>query len=159
MQALKTFLWFDGKAEEAVDFWVSVFKGAKKGAVHYYADSFPDPKWRGKVITASFTLRGHEFVTLNAGPDFKFTPAVSFMVLCATQAEIDEYWTKLTDGGTTMACGWLTDKYGVSWQITPETMDAMINDPDKAKAERVMNAMMGMVKLDIAELERAWDGK
>jgi predicted 3-demethylubiquinone-9 3-methyltransferase (glyoxalase superfamily) len=84
MQTLKTFLWFDGNAEEAVDFWVSVFKGAKKGAVHYYADSFPDAKWRGKVITASFTLRGQEFVTLNAGPNFKFTPAVSFMVLCAT---------------------------------------------------------------------------
>jgi predicted 3-demethylubiquinone-9 3-methyltransferase (glyoxalase superfamily) len=159
MQRIQTFLWFDGNAEEAVDFWVSVFRDAKKGAVHYYADSFPDPKWRGKVITASFTLGGQEFVALNAGPNFKFTPAVSFMVLCATQQEIDEYWAKLTDGGTTMACGWLTDKYGVTWQITPEAMDAMLNDPDKAKAERVMNAMMGMVKLDIAELERAWAGK
>jgi predicted 3-demethylubiquinone-9 3-methyltransferase (glyoxalase superfamily) len=85
MQGLKTFLWFNGEAEEAVDFWVSVFRDAKKGAVHYYADSFPDAKWRGKVITASFTLREHEFVALNAGPDFQFTPAVSFMVLCATQ--------------------------------------------------------------------------
>jgi predicted 3-demethylubiquinone-9 3-methyltransferase (glyoxalase superfamily) len=159
MQTLKTFLWFDGKAEEAVDFWVSVFRDAKKGPVHHYADSFPVEKWRGKVITASFTLRGQEFVTLNAGPDFQFTPAVSFMVTCATQAEIDEYWAKLTDGGKTMACGWLTDKFGVTWQITPETMDAMLNDPDKAKAERVMNAMMGMVKLDIAALERARDGK
>ena len=158
MQALKTFLWFDGKAEEAVDFWVSVFKGAKKGEVRKYADSFPDPKWHGKVITASFTLRGQEFVALNAGPEFKFCPAISFMVLCATQAEIDEYWAKLTDGGKTMACGWLTDKYGVTWQITPETLDAMIKDPDKAKAERAMKAMMGMVKLDIAALERAWAG-
>jgi predicted 3-demethylubiquinone-9 3-methyltransferase (glyoxalase superfamily) len=159
MQALQTFLWFDGNAEEAVDFWVSVFKGAKKGAVRHYGESFPDPKWRGKVITASMTLRGQEFVALNAGPDFKFTPAVSFMVLCETQQEIDEYWAKLTDGGKTMACGWLTDKFGVSWQITPETMDAMLNDPDKEKAARVMNAMMGMVKLDIAALERARDGK
>jgi predicted 3-demethylubiquinone-9 3-methyltransferase (glyoxalase superfamily) len=159
MQTLKTFLWFDGNAEEAVDFWVSVFKDAKKGAVHYYADSFPDPKWRGKVITATFTLRGHEFVALNAGPNFKFTPAVSFMVTCATQQEIDDYWAKLTDGGSTMACGWLTDKFGVTWQITPEKLDAMINDPDKAKAERTMNAMMGMVKLDIAALERAYEGK
>src|ERR1700730_2374435 len=159
MQTLKTFLWFDGKAEEAVDFWVSVFRDAKKGPVHYYAESFPGEKWRGKVITASFTLRGQEFVTLNAGPDFQFTPAVSFMVTCTTQAEIDEYWAKLTDGGKTMACGWLTDKFGVTWQITRETMDAMLNDPDRAKGERGMNAMMGMVKLDIAELERARDGK
>jgi predicted 3-demethylubiquinone-9 3-methyltransferase (glyoxalase superfamily) len=159
MQALQTFLWFDGNAEEAVDFWVSVFKGAKKGPVRYYGDSFPDPKWRGKVITASMTLRGQEFVALNAGAEFQFTPAVSFMVLCATQAEIDEYWAKLTDGGKTMACGWLTDKFGVTWQITPETMDAMLNDPDRAKGERVMNAMMGMVKLDIPALERARDNK
>jgi predicted 3-demethylubiquinone-9 3-methyltransferase (glyoxalase superfamily) len=159
MQALKTFLWFNGDGEEAVDFWVSVFKDAKKGAVHYYSGSFPDAKWRGKVITASFTLRGHEFVALNAGPDFQFTPAVSFMVLCATQAEIDEYWAKLTDGGKTMACGWLTDKFGVTWQITPEKMDAMINDPDPTKAKRAMDAMMGMVKLDIAALERAYEGK
>src|SRR4051794_22782751 len=158
MQALKTFLWFDGNAEEAVDFWVSVFRDAKKGAVERYAESFPDAKRRGKVLTASFTLRGQEFVALNAGPNFKFTPAVSFMVLCATQQEIDEYWAKLTDGGTTMACGWLTDKFGVTWQITPETMDAMLNDPDKEKAARVMDAMMGMVKLDIAGLERAWHG-
>jgi predicted 3-demethylubiquinone-9 3-methyltransferase (glyoxalase superfamily) len=159
MRPLQTFLWFDGQAEEAVDFWCSVFRGAQKGAVHHYAESFPDPKWRGKVITASFTLRGQEFVALNAGPNFKFCPAISFMVLCATQEEIDEYWAKLTDGGSTMACGWLTDKYGVTWQITPEAMDAMLNDPDKAKAERVMSAMMGMVKLDIGELERAWAGK
>ena len=159
MQALKTFLWFNGDGEAAVDFWVSVFKDAKKGAVHYYSDSFPDAKWRGKVITVSMTLRGQEFVALNAGPDFQFTPAVSFMVLCATQAEIDEYWAKLTDGGKTMACGWLTDKYGVTWQITPERLDTMINDPDPAKAKRAMDAMMGMVKLDIAALERAWNGK
>jgi predicted 3-demethylubiquinone-9 3-methyltransferase (glyoxalase superfamily) len=137
---------------------VSVFRGAKKGAVRRYADSFPVEKWRGKVLTASFTLRGHEFVALNAGPDFQFTPAVSFMVLCSTQEEIDAYWAKLTDGGRTLACGWVTDKYGMTWQITPETLDAMLNDPDPAKAERVMNAMMGMVKLDIAALERARDG-
>lgn len=159
MQALKTFLWFDGKAGEAVDFWISVFKDAKKGPTHYYADSFPDPKWRGKVITASFTLRGQEFVALNAGPDFQFTPATSFMVPCSTQAEIDDLWAKLTDGGKTMACGWLTDKFGVTWQITPENLDAMLNDPDPATAARVMQAMMGMVKLDIAALEQARDGK
>jgi predicted 3-demethylubiquinone-9 3-methyltransferase (glyoxalase superfamily) len=159
MQALKTFLWFNGDGEAAVDFWVSVFKDAKKGAVHYYSDSFPDAKWRGKVITASMTLRGQEFVALNAGPDFQFTPAVSFMVLCATQAEIDEYWAKLTDGGKTMACGWLTDKFGVTWQITPERLDTMINDPDPAKAKRTMEAMMDMVKLDIAALEKAYEGK
>jgi predicted 3-demethylubiquinone-9 3-methyltransferase (glyoxalase superfamily) len=159
MQALKTFLWFNGEAEEAVDFWVSVFRDAKKGSVERYADSFPDAKWRGKVLTASFTLRGQEFVALNAGPDFQFTPAVSFLVPCATQEEIDQYWAKLTDGGKTMACGWLTDKYGLTWQITPEKLQAMLADPDQAKAERVMNAMMGMVKLDIAALERARDGK
>ncbi len=111
------------------------------------------------MITASLTLRGQEFVALNAGSDFKFTPAVSFMMLCATQSEIDELWTKLTDGGKTMACGWLTDKFGVTWQITPETLDAMLNDPDPATAARVMQAMMGMVKLDTAALERARDGK
>jgi predicted 3-demethylubiquinone-9 3-methyltransferase (glyoxalase superfamily) len=159
MQALKTFLWFNGNGEAAVDFWVSVFKDAKKGAVHYYSDSFPDAKWRGKVISASMTLRGQEFVALNAGPDFQFTPAVSFMVLCATQAEIDEYWAKLTDGGKTMACGWLTDKFGVTWQITPERLETMINDPDPAKAKRTMDAMMDMVKLDIAALEKAYEGK
>jgi predicted 3-demethylubiquinone-9 3-methyltransferase (glyoxalase superfamily) len=159
MQKIITFLWFNGEAEAAVDFWVSVFRDAKKGAVRHYAESFPDPKWRGKVITASFTLRGQEFVALNAGPDFQFTPAVSFMVLCATQEEIDEYWAKLTDGGKTMACGWLTDKFGMTWQITPETLDGMLNDPDPATAARVMQAMMGMVKLDIAALERARDGK
>jgi predicted 3-demethylubiquinone-9 3-methyltransferase (glyoxalase superfamily) len=159
MQTMKTFLWFDGKAEEAVDFWVSVFREAKKGAVRRYPESFRDEKWRGKVMTAAFTLRGQEFVALNAGPNFQFTPAVSFMVLCATQEEIDEYWAKLTDGGTTMACGWLTDKYGVTWQITPEALDTMLNDPDRAKAQRAMQAMMGMVKLDIAALERARDGE
>jgi predicted 3-demethylubiquinone-9 3-methyltransferase (glyoxalase superfamily) len=158
MQTMKTFLWFDGQAEEAVDFWVSVFRDAKKGAVRRYPESFPDPKWQGKVMTASFTLRGQEFVTLNAGPHYQFTPAVSFMVLCATQEEIDEYWAKLTEGGKTMACGWLTDKFGVTWQITPETMDAMLSDPDRAKGQRVMQAMMGMVKLDIPALERARDG-
>ena len=159
MQTMKTFLWFDGQAEEAVDFWVSVFRDAKKGAVRRYPESFPDAKWRGKVMTASFTLRGQEFVALNAGPNFQFTPAVSFMVLCATQQEIDEYWAKLTDGGKTMACGWLTDKYGVTWQITPETLDAMLNDRDRAKAQRVMQAMMGMMKLDIPALERARDAR
>ena len=140
MQTIKTFLWFDGQADEAVDFWVSVFRDAKKGAVRRYPESFPDAKWRGKVMTANFTLRGQEFVALNAGADFQFTP-------------------KLTDGGKTMACGWLTDKYGVTWQITPETLDAMLSDPDRAKAGRVMQAMMGMVKLDIPALERARDGK
>ncbi len=159
MQALKTFLWFDGNAEDAVDFWVSVFKDAKKGAVRRYADSFPDAKWRGKVLTATMTLRGQEFVALNAGADFQFTPAVSFMVPCATQQEIDDYWAKLMDGGKSMACGWLTDKFGVTWQITPETMDAMLNDPDPAAVARVMQAMMGMVKLDIPALEQARDGK
>ena len=163
MDKLKTFLWFDGAAGEAVDFWMSVFgpvfKDTKKGAVRRYADSFPVEKWRGKVLTASFTLQGHEFVALNAGPEFQFTPAVSFMVLCETQQQIDGLWEKLTDGGKTMACGWLTDKYGVTWQITPAKMDALLNDPDPAKAKRVMDAMMGMVKLDIGELERARDAK
>jgi predicted 3-demethylubiquinone-9 3-methyltransferase (glyoxalase superfamily) len=158
MQTLKTFLWFDGNAEEAVDFWVSVFKDAKKGAVQRYGDSFPDAKRRGQVLTATMTLRGQEFVALNAGPEFKFTPAVSFMVTCETQQEIDEYWARLTDGGSTMACGWLTDKFGVTWQITPDVLNTMLADPDKAKAARVMNAMMGMVKLDIAALERAREG-
>ncbi len=140
-----------------MNFWVSVFKGAKKGAVRHYGNSFPVEVARRSADGELYAARA-EVVALNAGADFQFTPAISFMVLCATQQEIDEYWAKLTDGGKTMACGWLTDKFGVTWQITPETMDAMLNDPDRAKAERVMNAMMGMVKLDIAALERARDG-
>ena len=159
MQTIKTFLWFDGNGEEAVDFYVSVFKDAKKGRVQYYGDSFPDAKLRGKVLTATMTFRGQEFVALNAGPNFKFTPAISFMVTCETQQEIDAYWAKLTDGGSTMACGWLTDKFGLTWQITPDALNTMLADPDKAKAARVMEAMMGMVKLDIAVLERARDGE
>lgn len=159
MQGIKTFLWFDGNAGEAVEFYLSVFPEATKGPVRRYGDQFPDPKWSGKVLTATFTLRGQEFVALNAGPQYKFTPAVSFMVLCRTQQEIDDYWAKLSEGGQTMACGWLTDKYGIAWQITPETLDAMLSDPDPAKASRAMQAMMGMVKLDIAALERAANGE
>lgn len=158
MQALKNFLWMDGTAEQAADFWVSVFRGAKKGAVRYYGDSFPVEKWRGRVLTVEFTLRGQSFVLMNADPNFQITPAVSFMVLCETQEEIDDYWAKLSDGGHTLACGWVTDKYGVTWQITPVILDKLLGDPDKAKAARVMQAMMGMVKLDIAGLERARDG-
>ena len=159
MQALKTFLWFDGKAEEAVDFWVSVFRDAKKGPVRRYGNSFPVEKWRGKVLTASFTLRGQEFVALNAGAEFQFTPAVSFMVSVHDQQELDGLWDKLgSDGGAPMACGWITDRFGLTWQVVPDTLLGYISDPDPAKAKRSMDAMMSMIKFDFAALKKAHDG-
>ena len=155
-QKIIPFLWFDTQGEEAVDFYVSVFSDAKKDSVRYYGESFPGRE--GEALTVSFTLFGQEFVALNAGPAYSFTPAVSFFVECETQNEVDDLWTKLTaDGGKPMQCGWLTDKYGISWQIIPKAMSEMLADPDQARAGRVMQAMMHMVKIDIAALERALD--
>src|SRR6266487_3849658 len=157
MQRITPFLWFDNQAEEAANFYVSVFKNSKiKGTTHYTGEE-PSGK-KGSVMTVSFQVDGQEFVALNGGPRFKFTEAVSFVVNCATQEEIDYYWEKLTSGGgEEVQCGWLTDKYGLSWQVVPNKIREWAKDP--GKFQRVTHAVMQMKKLDIAVLERAYQGK
>jgi predicted 3-demethylubiquinone-9 3-methyltransferase (glyoxalase superfamily) len=155
MQKITPFLWFDGKAEEAMNFYVSIFKNSKILGVSRWGDAGPGPK--GSVLTAAFELDGQKFVALNGGPQYTFTPAISFMVNCETQEEVDHYWEKLTAGGKEVQCGWLTDKYGLSWQITPTILITMLQDKDPVKAQRVMKAMMKMIKIDIKELQRAYD--
>ena len=157
MQKIATCLWFDGKAEEAVNFYTSVFKDSKVGNVACYGDAGPGPK--GSVMTATFEIEGREFMALNGGPMFKFTPAISFVVNCKTQDEVDDYWNKLLEGGAPQQCGWLTDKFGVSWQIVPTALGEMMLDKDPAKAKRVMEAMLKMVKLDIKALKQAYEGR
>lgn len=156
MQKLNTVLWFDGQAEQAVAFYLSVFPKAKAGKVMRWGDVGPGPK--GSVLTASFAVDGQQFIAMNGGPQHKFTPAISLMIPCETQQEVDDYWGKLlADGGQPSACGWLTDKFGVSWQVTPVGLMEMLMDKDQAKANRVMEAMMEMVKLDIATLQQAYN--
>ena len=155
MQKIVPFLWFDGKAEEAMNFYTSVFKNAKVGGVMRYGEAGPGPK--GSVLSATFQLEGVEFTALNGGPAFQFTPAISFFVHCATQTEIDDLWEKLSAGGQIQQCGWLQDKYGVSWQIVPSVLGDMLQDKDPQKANRVMQAMLKMKKLDIALLKQAYD--
>ncbi|HLK23928.1 MAG TPA: VOC family protein [Caulobacteraceae bacterium] len=157
MSKITPFLWFDGQAEEAVSFYLSVFKGAKAGAVSRYGDAGPGPK--GQVMVASFELDGITFSCLNGGPQYRFTEAVSFMVNCKDQDEVDDLWAKLTaDGGQPGPCGWLKDKFGLSWQIVPEALPRLIGDPDPARAKRATEAMLKMGKLDIAALEAAAAG-
>jgi predicted 3-demethylubiquinone-9 3-methyltransferase (glyoxalase superfamily) len=153
MQKISPFLWFDKEAEEAVDFYVSIFRNSKKGAVARYGEVGPGPK--GSVMTVSFTLDGVEFTALNGGPIFKFTEAISFTVPCDTQDEVDYYWDKLSAGGEPGPCGWLKDKFGLSWQIVPTIVPKLVSGPDRAKANRVMQAIMQMKKLDIAKLKEA----
>lgn len=149
-------LWFDTQAEEAAKFYTSIFKNSRIGAISRYGDGAPLPK--GTVLTVAFTLDGQDFMALNGGPVFKFNEAVSLVVRCQTQAEIDHYWDRLcADGGKAVRCGWLKDKYGLSWQIVPAMMDRMMADPDATRTGRVMQAVMQMVKLDIAALERAFE--
>jgi len=158
MQKISPFLWFDSQAEEAAKFYVSIFKNSKIDKITRYPEQAADRIGRepGSVMTVEFTLEGVEFVALNGGPHFKFTEAVSFSVNCETQTEIDYFWEKLSaDGGETGPCGWLKDKFGLSWQVGPTLLAEMLADPDKAKAERVMNAMMEMDKIDIATLKKA----
>ncbi|MFN0198294.1 MAG: VOC family protein [Planctomycetaceae bacterium] len=155
MQNIGLCLWFDDQAEEAAEFYVSIFKNSKIVSTAYYVEGLPKPA--GSVMTVRFVLDGLEFVALNGGPDFKFTPALSITVNCDTQAEVDELWQKLTAGGQEVQCGWLTDKFGVSWQIVPRTLIEMFAKPDKAASQRATNAMLTMKKLDIAELQRAYD--
>lgn len=157
MKAITPFLLFDGKAEEAAAFYTSIFPSAKVTETYRYGDAGPGPK--GEVMMMGFELLGQRFFALN-GPSAQPSLAVSFFVACETQAEVDDLWAKLTaGGGKPIACGWLTDKYGIAWQIVPEILPAMLHDKDAAKSARVMKAMMGMVKLDIAGLERAYDGR
>ncbi len=155
MSKITPFLWFDGQAEEAMNFYVSAFNDSKILNVNRYGDAGPGPK--GTVMTASFLLNGQPFLALNGGPVFQFTPAISFVVNCETQEEVDSYWAKLSAGGQEGQCAWLTDKFGISWQIVPKQLGQLLSDPNPAKAGRVMQAMLEMSKIDIAELQRAYD--
>ena len=153
MQKITPFLWFDSQAEEAANYYVSVFRNSRITRTARYGDAGPGPK--GSVMTVEFELDGNEFVALNGGPHYQITPAVSFVVNCKDQADVDYYWDKLTAGGMPVQCGWLTDKFGVSWQVVPTRLSELLVDPDKSKAQRVMTAMMKMVKLDVPTLEQA----
>jgi len=158
MQKITPFLWFDDRAEEAASFYTSIFKNSKIVNIARYGDAGAQVTGRpkGTVMTVAFQLEGEEFVALNGGPQFKFTEAISFVVNCQTQHEVDEYWKKLSDGGREVQCGWLKDKYGLSWQIVPTILSEMLNDPDPKKSERVMKAMLQMKKIDIKGLKQAY---
>jgi len=156
MQKISPFLWFDNQAEEAVNFYVSVFRNSKVGGVTRYGDAGPGPK--GTVMVASFELEGQRFTALNGGPRFNFTEAVSFAVNCETQEEVDELWNRLAEGGQTQQCGWLKDKFGVSWQIIPSALPELMSDRDPERVRRVTEAMLQMTKIDIAKLRQAHEG-
>ena len=155
MPKITPFLWFNDQAEEALNFYTAIFKNSKIGSVSRYGEGGPGPQ--GSVMSATFELNGQEFMALNGGPLFTFTEAISFFVNCETQAEVDELWEKLTEGGEESQCGWLKDKYGLSWQIVPSVLGELLNDPDAEKAHRVMNAMLQMRKIDIAGLRSAYE--
>lgn len=155
-QRITPFLWFDGQAEEAMNFYVSIFKNSKTGTVTRYGDTGPGAK--GSVMTASFRLDGQEFVALNGGPQFPFTEAVSFMVNCESQEEVDYYWEKLSAGGQEIQCGWLKDKFGLCWQIVPAEFFELVSRGTQEQSDRVMAAMMQMVKMDLAKLRQAYNG-
>ncbi len=155
-QKITTFLWFDSQAEEAAKYYTSIFKNSKILNVARYGEAGPGPK--GSVMTVQFQLEGQEFIALNGGPHFKFTEAISLFVNCETQKEVDELWGKLTAGGQESQCGWLKDKYGLSWQIVPTALTRMLQDKDPEKSKRVMQAMLQMKKIDVARLEQAYRG-
>ena len=162
MQKITPFLWFDHEAEEAVKFYTAIFKNSKVGRTLRYNDGAAKASGQpaGSVLTVEFEIENGEFVALNGGPQFKFNESISFVVNCETQEEVDYYWQKLTaDGGEESACGWLKDRFGVSWQVTPTALIDMLHEKDAAKAERVMHAMLQMKKIDIAKLKAAYDGK
>ena len=152
-QKITPFLWFDNQAEEAMNFYVSVFKNSEVLGVSRYGEAGPGPA--GSVMTATFRLDGQEFIALNGGPEFTFNEAVSFSIDCKSQEEVDYYWEKLTAGGEPGPCGWLKDKFGLSWQVNPTVLGELLQDEDPAKANRVMQAMLKMTKIEIAELRRA----
>ena len=149
------FLWFDGKAEEAVNLYVSIFEGSEIGGITRYGPGGPGPE--GTVMTVEFRLRGQDYIALNGGPEFKFTEAISFLVNCETQEEVDKFWEKLSEGGEEGPCGWLKDKYGLSWQVVPTALGEMLQDKDPEKANRVMQAMLQMSKIDIKTLRQAYE--
>jgi predicted 3-demethylubiquinone-9 3-methyltransferase (glyoxalase superfamily) len=156
LQKISPFLWFDTQAEEAVKFYTSIFKDSSIGAVTYYSEMGPGPK--GSVMTIGFQLEGQQFVALNGGPHFKFTEAVSFVVNCESQEEVDHFWDKLSAGGQEVQCGWVKDRFGLSWQIVPTVLPKLFQDKDPERSKRVMQAMLQMKKLDIAALEKAYRG-
>ena len=156
-QKITPFLWFDNQAEEAAEFYVSIFKNSQIRSVSRYGDAGPGPK--GSAMTVGFDLDGLSFTALNGGPMYKFTEAISLVVHCQSQEEVDHYWEKLTAGGQAVQCGWLKDKYGLSWQIVPDALIEMVQDKDREKSNRVMQAMMQMIKIDIGGLKKAYDGK
>ncbi|MGD0745965.1 MAG: VOC family protein [Verrucomicrobiota bacterium] len=153
MQTITPFLWFDNQAEEAAKFYTGIFKNSRIKKIIRHGEAGPGPK--GTVMTVEFQLEGQEFVALNGGPHFKFTEAVSFVVNCRTQKEVDYFWRKLSAGGKEVQCGWLKDKYGLSWQIVPAVLGRLLSGKDAAKSQRVMQAMLKMVKLDIQKLKQA----
>ncbi len=154
MQKITPFLWFDNQAEEAARYYTSIFKNSKIVELTRYGENMPLPA--GTVMTVSFTLDGQEFTALNGGPVFKFNESVSFYVLCDTQAEVDDYWYKLTAGGEEGQCGWLKDKFGLSWQVVPKALIELMNDKDRKKAQRVTEAMLKMKKIDVSLLQLAY---
>ncbi|HUK68508.1 MAG TPA: VOC family protein [Streptosporangiaceae bacterium] len=156
-KALTTCLWFDTEGEAAVDHYLSIFKDSKLGRVGRYTDAGPGPA--GSVMAVEFELSGQKFVALNGGPQFTFNEAISFQIPCTDQEEVDYYWSKLSEGGQEVACGWLKDKYGVSWQVIPTVLIDMISDPDPEKAKRATDAMLAMTKFDIAALQKAYAGE
>ncbi len=155
MKKITPCLWFDDKAEEAARFYASIFKNSRVGDITHYGEGAPRPK--GSVLTVQFQLDGQDYLALNGGPVFKFTEAVSFIVYCETQEEVDRMWESLSAGGEKVQCGWLKDKYGMSWQVVPTVLTRMMTDPDPARASRVMQALMRMKKLDIQGLQEAYD--
>lgn len=149
------FLWFDGRAEEAADYYVSIFKNAKVTNISRYTENSPGEP--GTAMTVEFELDGQAFIALNGGPEYTFTPAVSFSIDCEDQAEVDHFWDRLSDGGKTIQCGWLVDKFGLSWQVVPSVLPALLQSDDGAKAGAVMQAMLQMIKLDVKTLQEAYD--
>lgn len=156
-KALTTCLWFDGQAEEAANYYTSIFTDSRLGKVVRYTEAGPGPA--GAVVTVEFELNGQKFVALNGGPEFTFNEAISFQIPCADQDEVDYYWSKLSEGGQEVACGWLKDRYGLSWQVVPTVLIDMISDPDQEKAKRATEAMLSMTKLDIGALRKAYAGE
>jgi predicted 3-demethylubiquinone-9 3-methyltransferase (glyoxalase superfamily) len=155
MQKITPFLWFDGEAEEAARFYASIFENSKIQSITRYGDAGPGKK--GTVMSAAFQIEGQNFIAINGGPQFRFSPAVSFLVSCETQQEVDKLWEKLSEGGEKQRCGWLKDKFGLSWQIVPSLLGEMLRDKDAEKSRRVMEAMLQMDKIDIAILQRAYE--
>jgi predicted 3-demethylubiquinone-9 3-methyltransferase (glyoxalase superfamily) len=154
---ITTCLWFDGNADEAVDFYLSVFPDSRRASSFDATDDMPQEK--GSTVVVDFELLGSSFIAVNGGPQYQLTPAVSFVIACKDQAEVDHYWDQLTKGGEELQCGWCTDRFGVSWQVVPDRLAELLGDPDEGRSYRAMQAMLQMVKLDIAGLEAAADGR